>query len=138
MRPIFLATVALLALSGCATNQQTGALAGAAVGAATGKVLGGQAGAAVGTVLGAAAGSNLGASMDARPSAVVVQAGPQPVQPIMVPQEQVYQVVPPGVVYVQPYWPAPYVGMSWIYVPRYGWGWHHPHRGFYYHRGHWR
>ena len=55
-----LAIAALVALTGCATNQQTGMLAGAAVGAATGKVLDGQSGAAVGAVLGAAAGGDAG------------------------------------------------------------------------------
>jgi len=42
---------------------------------------------------------------------------------------------PPGVVYMQPTYPAPAVGFTWVYHPRYGWGWYHPRRGW--HRG-WR
>jgi hypothetical protein len=43
--------------------------------------------------------------------------------------------VPPGVVYVAPVYPAPAIGYVWEYHPRFGWGWHHPERGW--HRG-WR
>ena len=42
---------------------------------------------------------------------------------------------PPGVVYVQPTYPAPAVGFTWVYHPRYGWGWYHPNHGW--HKG-WR
>ena len=42
---------------------------------------------------------------------------------------------PPNVVYVQPTYAAPAVGFTWVYHPRYGWGWYHPHEGW--HRG-WR
>jgi hypothetical protein len=44
-------------------------------------------------------------------------------------------VAPPGVVYVEPAYASPGVGYAWEYHPRYGWGWHHPQRGW--HRG-WR
>jgi hypothetical protein len=44
-------------------------------------------------------------------------------------------VVPPGVVYVAPTYPAPAVGWRWAYHPQYGWGWNHPEHGW--HRG-WR
>jgi hypothetical protein len=65
----------------------------------------------------------------ATPAPVVVQPG----QPVVVPPPGV--VVPNGVVYVAPTYPAPAVGFIWSYHPVYGWGWFHPHRGW--HRG-WR
>jgi hypothetical protein len=42
---------------------------------------------------------------------------------------------PPGVVYVAPTYAVPAPGYAWRYHARYGWGWHHPGRGW--HRG-WR
>lgn len=132
MKKIILALAVLSALTGCATNRQNGELLGAVTGAAVGKTLGGTGGAIIGTAVGAAAGSNVGQSIDNQQSAPMV---------VQVPREQIVQVAPPNVVYVQPYWPAPYVGMNWVYVPRYGYGWHHPRHGFYFrapgHR-HWR
>ena len=44
-------------------------------------------------------------------------------------------VVPPGVVYVAPTYPAPSIDFVWEFHPQYGWGWRHPQRGW--HRG-WR
>ena len=43
--------------------------------------------------------------------------------------------VAPGPVYVEPAYPSPGVGFVWEIHPRFGWGWHHPGRGW--HRG-WR
>ncbi len=37
---------------------------------------------------------------------------------------------PPNVVYVQPGYAAPSIGFVWGYHPRYGYGYHHPHRGW--------
>jgi hypothetical protein len=54
-----------------------------------------------------------------------------PPAPIVVQQPLV--VIPPGVVYVDPSYPAPGVGWVWGYHPRHGWGWHHPDHGW--HRG---
>jgi len=45
---------------------------------------------------------------------------------------EIYYHAPPNVSYVRPHWVAPHHGMIWVYVPRYGWGWHHHHRGFHY------
>jgi len=47
----------------------------------------------------------------------------------------VYEQAPPGVVYVAPTYALPAPGFAWRYSGRYGWGWHHPQRGW--HRG-WR
>ena len=47
----------------------------------------------------------------------------------------VYEQPPPGVVYVAPSYALPAPGFAWRHNPRYGWGWHHPQRGW--HRG-WR
>ena len=47
----------------------------------------------------------------------------------------VYDQPPPGVVYVAPNYALPASGFAWRYNARYGWGWHHPQRGW--HRG-WR
>ena len=47
----------------------------------------------------------------------------------------VYDQPPPGVVYVAPNYGIPAPGFAWRYNGRYGWGWHHPQRGW--HRG-WR
>lgn len=64
-----------------------------------------------------------------------------PPQPVMVQQQPGMMVgppsgvVPPGVVYVAPTYPAPAVDFIWDFHPRYGWGWRHPQRGW--HRG-WR
>jgi hypothetical protein len=46
-----------------------------------------------------------------------------------------YREAPPRVVYVAPTYPSPGVGWVWMAHPVYGWGWHHPDRGW--HRG-WR
>lgn len=46
-----------------------------------------------------------------------------------------YRAEPAGVVYVEPAYASPGPGWVWMSSPRYGWGWHHPHRGW--HRG-WR
>ena len=127
MTRIILASIMLLALTGCATNRQNGEVLGAITGAAAGKTLGGTGGAIIGAAVGAAAGGNVGQSIDNQQSAPMV---------VQVPQEQIVQVAPPTVVYVQPYWPAPHIGMNWVYVPRYGWGWHHRHHGFYYRAPH--
>ena len=40
---------------------------------------------------------------------------------------------PAGVVYVAPTYVSPGPGYVWEYHARYGWGWHHPNRGW--HRG---
>lgn len=42
-------------------------------------------------------------------------------------------VAPAGVVYVAPTYVSPGPGYVWEYHARYGWGWHHPQRGW--HRG---
>ena len=68
----------------------------------------------------------------APPVATQQQIVIQPTQTVVMPQGV---VVPPGVVYVAPTYPAPAVGFVWSYHPRFGWGWHHPNRGW--HRG-WR
>jgi uncharacterized protein YcfJ len=44
-------------------------------------------------------------------------------------------IVPTGVAYVAPAYPAPGVGWIWEFNARYGWGWHHPRYGW--HQG-WR
>ena len=68
----------------------------------------------------------------------------QPIQqpPIVVQQAptittapQTTVVLPPNAVYVAPAYPSPGVGFVWEYHPSYGWGWHHPSRGW--HKG-WR
>jgi hypothetical protein len=76
-----------------------------------------------------------------------VMAPPQPVpmvvrqphvmvqQPAVVVQQSPGMVVPPGVVYVAPSYPAPAIGFVWEFHPRFGWGWRHPQHGW--HRG-WR
>lgn len=68
-----------------------------------------------------------------------VMAPPQPVpvmvQPPAMAAQPVGVVVPPGVVYAAPTYPAPAVGFIWEFHPRYGWGWRHPQHGW--HRG-WR
>lgn len=69
-----------------------------------------------------------------------VMAPPQPVpmvvhQPAVVVQQPPGIVVPPGVVYVAPTYPAPAIGFVWEFHPRFGWGWRHPQHGW--HRG-WR
>jgi Glycine zipper len=120
----------IVTLTGCATNRQNGEVLGAITGAAAGKTLGGTGGAIIGAAVGAAAGGSVGQSIDHQQSSPMV---------VQVPQEQIVQVAPPTVVYVKPYWPAPHIGMNWVYVPRYGYGWHHPRHGFYYRtprRGH--
>jgi hypothetical protein len=35
-----------------------------------------------------------------------------------------------GVTYVEPSYPSPGAGYVWERHPRYGWGWHHPERGW--------
>ena len=65
-----------------------------------------------------------------RPAPVVIQQQPQ-----VMAQPPVGVMVPPGVVYVAPSYPAPAVGFVWEFHSRYGWGWRHPHHGW--HRG-WR
>lgn len=131
MKKLVLISLVTLALTGCATNRQNGEVLGAITGAAAGKTLGGTGGAIIGAAVGAAAGGAVGQNMDNQ------QYGSQPVIVSQVPQDQIYYSMPPNVVYVQPYWPAPYAGMRWVYVQRYGWGWHHHHHGFY-HRPHHR
>ena len=46
-------------------------------------------------------------------------------------------VAPPrhtsAAVYVAPTYASPGPGWTWSFHARYGWGWHHPHRGW--HRG---
>ncbi len=60
-------TMTLLALSGCASNLQTGALGGAAAGAAIGGLASGSVrGAIIGAAVGGAAGAAIGAVMDAQ------------------------------------------------------------------------
>jgi hypothetical protein len=64
---------------------------------------------------------------------VVVPARPRYVEPAVV---YTAPAPPPsGVVYVQPAYAMPAPGYAWVYHPRYGWGWHHPHHGW--HQG-WR
>lgn len=126
MKKIILASLMLLTLTGCATNRQNGELLGAMTGAAVGKTFGGTGGAVIGAAVGAAAGGQIGQSIDNQtPMAppIVAQVDPRDIP----------YVTPPSVIYVQPYWHPPYAGMRWIYVPRYGWGWHHPRHGFHYH-----
>lgn len=126
MTRIILASIMLLALTGCATNRQNGEVLGAITGAAAGKTLGGTSGAIIGAAVGAAAGGAMGQSIDGQSSQpMVAQVSPY----------EIYQS-PPNVIYVRPYYPAPYHGMAWVYVPRLGWGWHHHRHGFHYHRRH--
>lgn len=131
MKKIIIAGAVLLALTGCATNRQNGEVLGAITGAAAGKTLGGTGGAIIGAAVGAAAGGAVGQSMDN-------QQAPQIQEPtfIQIPSHDIPQVVPPNVVYVRPYYPAPHIGMHWVFVPRYGWGWYHRHHGFHYHPRH--
>jgi len=44
-------------------------------------------------------------------------------------------IVPAGVVYAPPAYPAPGIGWVWEFNPRFGWGWRHPRYGW--HKG-WR
>ena len=127
MKLKLIAIIGLLALTGCATNQQSGALAGAAMGAATGKVLGGQGGAAVGAVIGTAIGSNMGSALD---QPVIVQNQPNT---ILVNPTEVHSY-PPSVVYVQPWYQAPGPYWYWSYHSRLGWGYYHPRHRHFYHR----
>lgn len=126
MKKLILGSLVILALTGCATNRQNGEVLGAITGAAAGKTLGGTGGAIIGAAVGAAAGGAVGQSMDNQQQQMIVT---------QVPNDQIFYN-PPNVVFVQPYWPAPYAGMRWIYVPRYGWGWHHRHHGFHYRHHH--
>lgn len=57
---------------------------------------------------------------------VVAPVGPGP---------YAYSAPAPATVYVAPTYVSPGVGWVWAYHPRYGWGYHHPSRGW--HRG-WR
>lgn len=62
--------------------------------------------------------------------------GPVVVAPPVVVRPAPVVVAPPAPVYVAPpVYGIPGPGYLWQYHPRYGWGWHHPHRGW--HRG-WR
>jgi outer membrane protein OmpA-like peptidoglycan-associated protein len=62
-----IATVMLLAVSGCSSNLRTGALGGAAAGAVVGGLAGGSVrGAIVGAAIGGAAGAAVGAIMDSQ------------------------------------------------------------------------
>jgi len=36
----------------------------------------------------------------------------------------------PVAVYVAPSYVLPAPGYGWLYHPKYGWGWHHPNRGW--------
>lgn len=70
---------------------------------------------------------------------VVAPMGPEPgyggqVYSAPPPQGPVY-AAPPGVVYVAPTYVMPAPGYAWQFHGRFGWGWHHPRRGW--HRG-WR
>lgn len=65
---------------------------------------------------------------------VIYQQAPQVVyqqQPQVVVAPPPGVVVPPGVVYVAPAYAAPGVGFVWTFDARRGWGWYHPHRGWY-------
>ena len=44
-------------------------------------------------------------------------------------------IIPAGVMYVPPSYPAPGIGWDWEFNPRFGWGWRHP--GYGWHQG-WR
>jgi uncharacterized protein YcfJ len=57
MRKIVYTTLVLVALSGCATHQQSNEMAGAVIGGAIGRQLGGTGGAILGAGMGAAIGS---------------------------------------------------------------------------------
>lgn len=129
MKKILFVSVIMLALTGCATNRQNGEVLGAITGAAAGKTLGGTGGAIVGAAIGAAAGGAVGQNMDNQ------QVQSAPIVVSQIPQDQIYYNVPPNVVYVRPYYAAPYPGMNWVYTPRIGWGWYHHRHGFY-HRPH--
>ena len=101
---------ALIALTGCATNQQSGQAIGAITGAIVGNSVGSGAGKAaatfIGTVVGSEVGRNVGASMD-RPPQVVVQQ-----QPPVVVREQ------PRVINVDPTRPDYSVCDQWNYKER--------------------
>lgn len=51
---------------------------------------------------------------------------------VVAPMQPAY-VAPVGVAYVSPTYAVPGPGYRWEYHPHYGWGWHHPQRGW--HRG---
>lgn len=123
MKKTILISSFILALGGCATNQQNGALLGGMTGVAVGKTLGGTPGAIVGGVIGAETGVRLGRNLD-REYPEIAQVKPS----------ELYQIAPPGVVYVQPYYAPPAPNWVWVYTPRYGWGYHHPRLGFYHRR----
>lgn len=132
MKNLIIGSLLILTLTGCATNRQNGEVLGAITGAAAGKTLGGTSGAIIGAAVGAAAGGAVGQSIDNQQSQL------PPPQVVQIQSHDIPRVVQPNVIYVQPYYPAPYIGMQWIFVPRYGWGWYHRHHGFYYHPHHHR
>lgn len=89
---------ALIALTGCATNQQSGQAIGAITGAIVGNSVGGGAGKAaatfIGTVVGSEVGRNIGASMDRPPQVVVQQQPPVVVHEVIREQPRVINVDP--------------------------------------------
>jgi hypothetical protein len=58
---------------------------------------------------------------------IAPQASPSPTPVLISPPPL---VVPPGVVYVSPPYPAPGAGWVWRYHNEKGWAWHHPDRGW--------
>ncbi len=67
MRKIVISTLVLLALTGCATHQQSNELTGAVIGGAIGNKLGGTGGA----ILGAGMGAAIGAQQPTQPTHVI-------------------------------------------------------------------
>ena len=69
MRKIVISTLVLLALTGCATHQQSNELTGAVIGGALGNRLGGTGGA----ILGAGMGAAIGSQQPTQPTQVIRQ-----------------------------------------------------------------
>jgi len=87
MRKIVYSTLVLLALTGCATHQQSNEMAGAVIGGVIGKQIGGTGGAILGAGMGAAVGG---------------QQPTQPQRPNVIVQRQVITADPRGYRYVTP------------------------------------
>ena len=64
-----------------------------------------------------------------------INPAPLRAEPIVTPPAQVLVpqvplILPSGVDYVAPTYNAPGANWAWAYHPRFGWGWHHPERGW--------
>ena len=122
MRKILLSSLLLIALTGCATNQQNAEVLGALTGAAAGKSLGGTGGAIIGAAIGAGAAGAIGQSLDERQPPYIVSVAPSEI------------VQYPPVVYVKPWYQSPGPNWYWSYHSILGWGWYHPQHHHFHHR----